>query len=82
MGEGSDSASVQEAALAKTAAAGFEASAAEEEGVQMEDDELRGSSEVLKQVVEASWSSLRMEMGQRDEEGACGMEQWGAEGLG
>lgn len=46
----------------------------------MEDDELRGSSEVLKQVGEASWSSLRMEKGQRDEEGACGMEQWGAEG--
>jgi len=82
VGEGSDSASVQEAGLAKTAAVGFEASAAKEEGAQMADDELRGNSEVLKQVVEASWSSWRMEKGQRDEEGACGMEQWGAEGLG
>lgn len=81
MGEGSDSVSAREAGLVKTAMVGFEASAAKEEGVQMEGDELRGSSEVLKQVAEAGWSSLRMEMGQRDEEGACGMEQWGAEGL-
>lgn len=74
--------SVQEVGLAKTAGVGFEASAAKEEGVRMEDDESRGSSEVLKQVVGASWSSLRTEKGQRDEEGAYGMEQWGAEGLG
>lgn len=57
MGEGSDSVSIQEAGLAKTAAVGFEASAAEEEGARTEGGELRGSSEVLKQVVEASWSS-------------------------
>lgn len=57
MGEDSDSVSVQEAELVKTAVVGFEASAAEEEGVQMEGGELRGSSEVLKQGVEASWNS-------------------------
>lgn len=35
--------SVQEVGLVKTAGVGFEASAAKEEGVQMEGDELKGS---------------------------------------
>lgn len=48
----------------------------------MEGDESRGSSEVLKRVAEASWSSSRTEKGRRDEEGACGTEQWGAAGWG
>lgn len=43
MGEGSDSASGQEAGLVTTAAAGSEASAATAAGVRMEGDELRGS---------------------------------------